>query len=190
MTLAWTKSRRPRGRPRTVRAKVGGAWVDLGNPAALAAAAAESGIDPEVLAVDVLRQQGGTPALPFAADIGPAELGAAGRAIADVLDVAVAQTLVESLAAAIAHWRTASAVYAGEAKGRPRSADPILVADCARALRTAGFKGSIGGDTEGAPRSDAVRLADALLRQAGERRRVSTQSIWRARGIIYRDTQE
>ena len=68
--------------------------------------------------------------------------------------------------------------------GRPRSPDAVLVFDCREILALHGLKATIGGDTDGAERSKAVQLADALLRAITEKnRRVSPRQIRGARRI-------
>lgn len=76
------------------------------------------------------------------------------------------------------------AMQAETGAGRPRSADALLVSDCREILAHHGLNATIGGDTDGAPRSTAVRLADALVRVMTEKNRpVSARQIRAARGI-------
>lgn len=81
-------------------------------------------------------------------------------------------------------FRGLFAMQAETGAGRPRSADALLVSDCRAILAHHGLNATIGGDTDGAPRSTAVRLADALVRVMTQKNRpVSDRQIRTARGI-------
>lgn len=112
---------------------------------------------------------------------------AASRVLGDAVDGAALQRIAIALSEA---WGARMAfgglfrMLAAEGGGRPRSPDAVLVFDCREILALHGLKATIGGDTDGAQRSMAVQLADALVRAiTGKNWRVSLRQIRGARGI-------
>jgi len=103
------------------------------------------------------------------------------------VDEGALQLISRELAAAWGSRMAFEGLFGMEAAtvgGRPRKPDALLVSDCRDVLARHGLRATIGGDTDGAEKSKAVQLAEALQRAITEKnRQVSSRQIRGARGI-------